>query len=65
MIADVVKDDKAAREALRREGFKDIDAEMTQLRRAYFDATDSGHADAVETMQGLYAIVHSEDQRTP
>jgi hypothetical protein len=53
-----VRNDKAAVEALRREGWKDIDAEVSHLKKAYFDDKDPGHAEAVETMQGLYEIVN-------
>jgi hypothetical protein len=58
LLAAIVKDDKAAVEALRREGFKDIDSEVSQLKKAYFDEKDPGHKDAVDTMQGLYQIVN-------
>lgn len=60
LLAAVVKDDKAALEALRREGWKDIDAEVSQLKKSYFDSADPGHAEAVDVMQGLYEIVNEE-----
>jgi hypothetical protein len=52
--------DKAAIQALKAEGFADIEAEAQAHYKAYWDNTNPAHKEAIETRAALYEIINEE-----